>query len=87
MAFFSVVSTLLQGVIILLGGFVTIAYSFSALRQTVRNPDGTASWKNLVARMTFNLCLVSIYGVFVYIFVAEKMSDDGFRTLAEMLGG
>ena len=87
MAIFSVVSTVLQGLIVLLGGFVTIAYSFSALHQTVQDQNGMANWKNLAMRMTFNLCLMGLYGVFVYIFAIEEMSDGGFRTLAEMLGG
>lgn len=87
MAIFSVVSTLLQSLIVLLGGFITIAYSFSALHQTVRNQREVVNWKNIVLRMTFSLCLVGLYGVFVYIFALEEMSDDGFRTLVEMLGG
>lgn len=87
MAIFSVVSTLLQGLIVLLGGFVTLAYSFSVLRRTVQDQNGGTNWKNLAMRMMFNLCVLVLYGVFVYIFALEEMSDDGFHTLAEMLGG
>ena len=87
MAIFSVVSTLLQGLIVVLGGFVTIAYSFSSLRQTVERRGGVGDWKSIFTQMVFSLCLVGLYGVFVYIFALEEMSEGGFRTLAEMLGG
>lgn len=87
MAIFSVVSTLLQALIVLVGGFVTLAYSFSALRRTVQEQKGTTDWKNLAMRMTFNFCLLALYGVFVYIFALEEMSDGGFHALAELLGG
>lgn len=87
MALFSVVSTLLQGLIVLLGGFVTIAYSLSVMRQTMYGQNGVVDWKRLVTRTIFNLGLVGLYGVFVYVFVVEEMSDSGFRTLTEILGG
>lgn len=87
MAVFSVISTILQALIVLLGGVVTIAYSFSSLHQTVRSQRGVVDWKNIVTQMTFSLFLVGLYGVFVYIFAMETMSERGFRTLVDVLGG
>lgn len=87
MAVFSVVSTLLQALIVLLGGLVTLAYSFSSLHQTVRSQRGVLNWKSIVTQMTFSLFLVALYGVFVYVFTMETMSDGDFRILAEVLGG
>lgn len=87
MAVFSVVSTLLQALIVVLGGVVTLAYSFSSLHRTVQSQRGVVNWKSIVTQMTFSLFLVALYGVFVYIFAMETMSDGGFRTLAEVFGG
>lgn len=87
MAVFSVISTVLQALIVLLGGLVTVAYSFSSLHQTVRSQRGVADWKSIVTQMTFSLCLVALYGAFVYVFAMEKMSEGGFRTLVDVLGG
>lgn len=84
---FSAVSTVLQGLIVLLGGFVTLAYSFSTLHQTAQNQKGVVNWTALAMRMTFSVGLVGLYGLFAYFFAAEEMSDGGFRVLAEMLGG
>jgi hypothetical protein len=85
-SFFSAASTILQGLIVLLGGFVTLAYSFSVLRQPLQR-KGVIDWSDLAMRMTINLCLLGLYGGFVYIFAVEEMSDGGFRALTELLGG
>lgn len=87
MAVFSVVSTLLQALIVLLGGLVTLAYSFSSLHQTVRSRRGVVDWKSIMTQMTFSLFLIGLYGAFVYVFAMETMSDGGFRAVAEVLGG
>lgn len=87
MAVFSVISTLLQALIVVLGGIVTVAYSFSSLHQTVRSQRGVIDWKTLMAQTTFSLVLVGLYGVFVYVFTMAKMSEGGFRTIVQVLGG
>lgn len=87
MAVFSVISTLLQALIVVLGGVVTVAYSFSSLHQTVRSQRGVMNWKSIMAQMTFSLVLVGLYGAFVYVFAMAKMSEGGFRSIAQVLGG
>ncbi|MFB6278372.1 MAG: hypothetical protein ABEK75_02610 [Salinibacter sp.] len=87
MAFFSTISTLLQALIVALGGVVTVAYSFSFLHQTVQSQRGVVDWKTIMAQTTFSLVLVGLYGVFVYVFAMAKMSEGGFRTIVQVLGG
>lgn len=82
----SIDSTLDQGLILVLGAFLILSYSFSLLRQ------GVQDWKNdsptnRATNFVFNLGLLRLYGLFAYFWVAEEMSDRGFRALARILGG
>jgi hypothetical protein len=44
-------------------------------------------WKSILAQTTFSLVLVGLYGAFAYVFAMAKMSEGGFRTLVQVLGG
>lgn len=82
----SIGSTLAQAVILILGAFLILAYSFSILRQSVQEWENgnPAHW---TTNLVFNLGLLGLYALFAYFWIAEEMSDQGFRALARILDG